>query len=438
MVVCMGDQGGRGRPYAAMIIDGAYFLRGSTNMTPRGTVDFVKLRMVVEHLCDGNPHSMNLKEQYVKDVWFIDSFDGSQSSYGLFLSLTLPMSEGGPNFKVMKHGYKNARIRCPHEFCNHSFNSTVQAGVDVGIATKIMEYGIDRDCEKIILVAGDGDFSYPLEVASNRFNTEIWVAGYHNKTLALDLVSCSDRVIWINDIWPLINTKSSEDVLKVWMETGAMGGDSEISDSELSSVDYETEEEAPNSATVGDEQKQRGDVDIIESVIVHETDIISHSVDAVEEMLHTKMHVKEEDEEREKVAEEEHQEEDQGEKVLGRPKKIEEVCAMKKEEPKKRLGLLAKHPGLLKQLCSSSSADDRQRREEREWGTVKEISHERRPKPHKPLYKDNEDNGDDEGNDPSSSQGLLFSVMDRELEDSCYMDSRKQQSLPPYFGIDWD
>jgi uncharacterized LabA/DUF88 family protein len=64
-------------------------------------------------------------------------------------------------FEIDIRDFKIMNVRCKSKTCEHSskpFGRKVQAGVDVALAVKMLEWGFSGAYNKIVMIAGDGDF----------------------------------------------------------------------------------------------------------------------------------------------------------------------------------------------------------------------------------------------------------------------------------------
>lgn len=104
----------------------------------------------------------------------------------------------GPRMRVQLYALKEMHCVCPQ--CNTRFDRAVQKGVDVGIATLIIKLASQNRYDRLILLAGDGDFEDAIDYVKSELHKEIWIAGFPN-SVSSDLQSYSDRVLWISDFW---------------------------------------------------------------------------------------------------------------------------------------------------------------------------------------------------------------------------------------------
>jgi len=85
-------------------------------------------------------------------------------------------------FQCPRFSYKKKKVFCPSQDCYHhrtAFEIDVQAGVDVGIAVKILERGVfgNKEIDTIVLVSGDGDFVSAIETAQQH-QKNLWLFSF--------------------------------------------------------------------------------------------------------------------------------------------------------------------------------------------------------------------------------------------------------------------
>lgn len=166
------------------IVDAAYAMKAAP-----GRFDYVRLKEKLERL-NGEPFA----ESYYLNSTPSPPSD-QQDAFHTWLKLAPPK---GPRMRVQLYKLKDMHLQCP-QCSNHSTRS-VQKGVDVGIATLIVKLAAQGRYERLILLAGDGDFEDAIDYVKSELHREIWIAGFSD-SVSSDLQSYSDRVIWLSDIW---------------------------------------------------------------------------------------------------------------------------------------------------------------------------------------------------------------------------------------------
>jgi len=139
------------------LIDGAYLLSGS-----KSNIDMLELRCVLQKW------SISEYGHFDRTIYFnsMKMGDEKQEKFHSWLQ-----SKG---FEVKLFGLKEMDVKCP--CCDKSFKRQVQKGVDVAIATYILE--LADQYKRLVLVAGDGDLIHAVRVVQNKFK-EVYVSGFH-------------------------------------------------------------------------------------------------------------------------------------------------------------------------------------------------------------------------------------------------------------------
>jgi uncharacterized LabA/DUF88 family protein len=60
--------------------------------------------------------------------------------------------------------------------------------------------------DRLLLSAGDGDFEAALSYVKSELHKEIWLSGFTH-TVAADLQSYADQVLWIDRFWPQVEKR---------------------------------------------------------------------------------------------------------------------------------------------------------------------------------------------------------------------------------------
>jgi uncharacterized LabA/DUF88 family protein len=177
-------------PRTIWVIDAAYLKKSAP-----GRFDYLKLKTALE----------KENEEAFAESFYLNSTpnpptDG-RDGFHTWLKTAPP---GGPRMRVKLYSLKDVHTECPE--CRHRFDRQVQKGVDVGIATLIVKLAAQRQYERIVLSAGDGDFEDAIAFAKDELHKEFWLSGF-NGTVSADLQSYADQMIWLDDLW--------EDIKKV-------------------------------------------------------------------------------------------------------------------------------------------------------------------------------------------------------------------------------
>ena len=166
------------------VVDAAYMMKASP-----GKFDYLKLKAELERL-NGDKFS---------ESFYLNSSPNpptdAQDGFHSWLKTAPP---GGPKMRVKLYKLKDVHNTCSS--CSHHFDRQVQKGVDVGVATLIVKLASQNQYERLLLLAGDGDFEDAIAYVKEELHKEIWMAGF-NGSLSADLQSYANNVIWLNDIW---------------------------------------------------------------------------------------------------------------------------------------------------------------------------------------------------------------------------------------------
>lgn len=166
------------------IVDAAYMVKASP-----GRFDYLKLRSELERL-NGSVFS---------ESFYLNSSPNpptdAQDGFHTWLKTAPP---NGPKMRVKLYKLKDVHNTCPS--CSHHFVRQVQKGVDVGIATLIVKLASQNQYDRLLLLAGDGDFEDAIAYVKEELHKEIWIGGF-NGSLSADLQSYANNVLWLDDIW---------------------------------------------------------------------------------------------------------------------------------------------------------------------------------------------------------------------------------------------
>lgn len=174
------------------IVDGSYLY---SNATDQKRYSVGLLRKMLEGMIGGR----------LEDYIYVSTLpaDNEQvlrkiESYHRYLGTP----EGG-NARVIAHETKETTIYCPK--CSASFERRFQWAGDTVIASEIVRWALHRQVPRIILVAGDGDFIYPLELARS-FCKEIVVVGFQ-RSMSMNLQGAANRVVYLDEYCQLLIDK---------------------------------------------------------------------------------------------------------------------------------------------------------------------------------------------------------------------------------------
>ena len=172
----------------AWIIDAGY--AHSLQRSAGRDFDYVKFK---KKLCD-------LAGETIRETYYLTTVpDVPDPDLDAFHNWLQQAEPHGPKMRVQIYRLKNMNCKCPH--CGQEFRRLVQRGVDVGIATMIFKLAAHYD--RIILLAGDGDFADAIEFIKDQ-RKEFWLIGQHG-TVAAELQSYADHMLWLDDaLWKAV------------------------------------------------------------------------------------------------------------------------------------------------------------------------------------------------------------------------------------------
>lgn len=167
------------------IVDGAYCMKAAP-----GHYDVLRLKAALE----SRNGSEFAESYYLNSTPNLQS--AQQDAFHTWLKMAAPK---GPKMRVQLYEVKAMHCVCPK--CSEHFDRPVQKGVDVGIATLIIKLASQNRYDRLMLLAGDGDFEDAIDYVKSELHKEVWIAGFPDSVSA-DLQSYSDNVLWISDFWP--------------------------------------------------------------------------------------------------------------------------------------------------------------------------------------------------------------------------------------------
>jgi hypothetical protein len=171
------------------ITDAAYLMKAAGAL---GRFDYLQLKKAIEH-ANGDP---------IAEGYYLNSTPNpptdAQDAFHTWLKTAPPK---GPTMRVKLYKLKDLHLECPS--CSTHFAKQVQKGVDVGVATLIVQLAAQNQYDRLILSAGDGDFEDAIKFAKEELHKEFWIAGFEGSVSA-DLQMYADNVVWLNEFWDKI------------------------------------------------------------------------------------------------------------------------------------------------------------------------------------------------------------------------------------------
>lgn len=145
-----------------LIIDGGYFQKGQQEHGM--DLDIESLLAFVQRLTGSA----------IEHAYYYDSAPHDTAFHRALRRLQI---------RVESRPLKTLPVRCPNARCAYSrqpIERTVQAGVDVAIATKILTMACEDQYDTLVLLAGDGDFADAVQYVKERRRKRVVVCGFSN------------------------------------------------------------------------------------------------------------------------------------------------------------------------------------------------------------------------------------------------------------------
>jgi uncharacterized LabA/DUF88 family protein len=151
-----------------LFIDGAN-LSIEWHKISSGQVDFAKLLLCIERLCDGS-----IDEAYCFDA----TENGRTNPY------FSAMQRAGIRVKLYEFAFEDVydarRVRIV-DTSGDPVKRRIQKGVDVGLATHMLESHRRRGWTKLVLAAADADFAEPVQRLVEIYGVELTILGIPEK-----------------------------------------------------------------------------------------------------------------------------------------------------------------------------------------------------------------------------------------------------------------
>lgn len=157
-----------------LIIDGGYFQKGQQEHGM--DLDIESLLAFVQRLTGST----------IEHAYYYDSAPHDTAFHRALRRLQI---------RVESRPLKTLPVRCPNARCAYSrqpIERTVQAGVDVAIATKVLTMACEDQYDTLVLLAGDGDFADAVQYLKERRRKRVVVCGFSN-SISNRLVPYAER-----------------------------------------------------------------------------------------------------------------------------------------------------------------------------------------------------------------------------------------------------
>lgn len=177
----------RFRPMDTMIIvDGNYLFHQDER------TDIVLIRKMLEGMIGGRAEAFIYVSSLPSDEEMRRRTEGYLNR--------LSSASNGAGATVIAHELKETTITCPR--CSSRFERRFQWAGDTVIASEITYWAYAKEIPRIILLAGDGDFIYPVQLAARKCK-EVVIAGFRN-SLSSSLQGAANRTLFLDDYMNVI------------------------------------------------------------------------------------------------------------------------------------------------------------------------------------------------------------------------------------------
>ena len=169
------------------IVDGGYLAAFGGGALSR--IDLKKLKQTLEYYSGG---------KFVSSHFFHSSDDVGRAPYFNWLRVSEPE---GPQMITELYGLKDTRCSCPH--CLRDFQRPVQKGVDVALATTLIRLAHLNVYDRVILTAGDGDFSTALSYVVRELGKQLWINGsqsHPHSRISKELRALSSNIVLLETL----------------------------------------------------------------------------------------------------------------------------------------------------------------------------------------------------------------------------------------------
>lgn len=195
---------------AILVIDGAYALKGASDGMH---LDFDKLRSFASNRLRRELKSSLTDRGCLYFSAAPDPVAALQNGFYKFL-----VKSGWQVFlnrlKQRSVVCREVGCECPHSNSSRPIQDTVQAGVDVHIATKLLTLAAGHEYKCLVLLAGDGDFCDAISWLRGHGHS-VWLLGYNDSTSTdlkrlanLNFTDLAAVDVWRRDDAPAYSSKA--------------------------------------------------------------------------------------------------------------------------------------------------------------------------------------------------------------------------------------
>lgn len=163
-----------------LVVDGNYLFHQEERL------DLSLLRKLLEGMIGGRAEALI----YVGSLPSDEELKRRSEGYHAYIASV----EGG-GATVIAHELKETNIYCP--YCNGRFERRFQWAGDTAIVAEMMYWAYEKTIPRIILVAGDSDFYYPVQLVRRKCK-EVVVAGFRD-SLSNRLQGVATRTVFLDE-----------------------------------------------------------------------------------------------------------------------------------------------------------------------------------------------------------------------------------------------
>jgi uncharacterized LabA/DUF88 family protein len=189
---------------AAWFVDGAYLYKLWGSLGRQDSLDFLKLRQMLEKdYCE-----LSANER-IEDAYYFNADSepsmARQSAFHMALQYPPP---SGPGLRVKLYWLQRRQLWWPanmggqqvvHATTGQPYEIVQQKAVDVGLATNLMRSHSKRGWRKLFLAAGDGDFHEPIQHLVEHENVSLILIGTP-KTISTELQPYAQSILRLDEI----------------------------------------------------------------------------------------------------------------------------------------------------------------------------------------------------------------------------------------------
>lgn len=189
---------------AAWFVDGAYLYKLWGSLGRNDSLDFLKLRQLLEKLhC--NPEA----NERIEDAYYFNADgDPSMARQNAFHTALQYPPPRGPGLRVKLYWLQRRQLWWPsnmggqqvvHATTGQPYEIVQQKAVDVGLATNLLRSHAKRGWRQLFLAAGDADFHEPIQHLVEHENVSLVLIG-SDKTISAELQPYAQSILRLDEV----------------------------------------------------------------------------------------------------------------------------------------------------------------------------------------------------------------------------------------------